>query len=81
MYLYNMQFDKIINARIKNESDRPQMKKDLFPVSERLQKYLNQYGRDIALPVAYKDLSQLPPHRGAGIKKVNSRTGKRPSTT
>lgn len=56
MYLYNMQFDKIINARIKNESDRPQMKKDLFTVSERLQKYLNQYGRDIALPVAYKDL-------------------------
>jgi hypothetical protein len=31
-----MQFDQIINAKIKNDSDRPLMKKDLFPVSERL---------------------------------------------
>ena len=51
-----MQFDKIINARINNEPDKPLMKKDLFPVNERLQKYLHQYGRDVALPVAYKDL-------------------------
>src|SRR4029079_19231504 len=55
-YLYNMQFDKIINAKIKNDSDRPLMNKDLFPVSERLQKYLHQFGRDIKLPIAYKDL-------------------------
>jgi hypothetical protein len=51
-----MQFNQIINAKIKNDSDRPLMKKDLFPVSERLQKYLQFYGRDIKLPVAYKDL-------------------------
>lgn len=51
-----MQFSDITNARVKNESDRPLMKKDLFPVSERLQKYLQQYGRDIRLPVEYKDL-------------------------
>ncbi|MBL7701443.1 MAG: hypothetical protein JNM14_04295 [Ferruginibacter sp.] len=51
-----MQFSEIINAKVKNESDRPLMKKDLFPVSDRLQKYLYQYGRDIKLPVAYKDL-------------------------
>ncbi len=51
-----MQFNQIINAKIKNDSDRPLMKKDLFPVSERLQKYLYQYGRDIKLPVEYKDL-------------------------
>ncbi len=51
-----MQFNEIINAKIKNDSDRPLMKKDLFPVSERLQKYLHQYGRDIKLPVQYKDL-------------------------
>ena len=51
-----MQFDKILNAKIKNESDKPLMKKDLFPVSEGLQKYLHQYGRDIKLPIAYKDL-------------------------
>ncbi|HMK04812.1 MAG TPA: hypothetical protein VK489_11495 [Ferruginibacter sp.] len=51
-----MQFDKIINAKINNESDKPLMKKDLFPVSEGLQKYLHQYGRNISLPIAYKDL-------------------------
>jgi hypothetical protein len=51
-----MQFNEIINAKIKNDSDRPLMKKDLFPVSERLQKYLQHYGRDIKLPVEYKDL-------------------------
>ncbi len=51
-----MQFDKIINARINNESDKPMMRKELFAVSEGLQKYLNQYGRDIKLPIAYKDL-------------------------
>ena len=56
LYLYNMQFDKIINAKIKNELDRPLMKKDLFPVSERLQHYLHLYGRDIALSITYKDL-------------------------
>lgn len=55
-YLYTMQFNQIINAKIKNDSDRPLMKKDLFPVSERLQKYLHQYGRDINLPIEYKDL-------------------------
>lgn len=51
-----MQFADIINAKVRNEVDRPQMKKDLFPVSERLQKYLQKYGRDIKLPVAYRDL-------------------------
>ena len=51
-----MQFDSIINAKLSNEADRPLMKKDLFPVSEKLQEYLHRYGRDIALPIAYKDL-------------------------
>ncbi len=51
-----MQFDKIINAKLNNESDKPLMKKELFRVSEGLQNYLHQYGRDIELPVAYKDL-------------------------
>jgi len=55
-YLYNMQFDSIINARLSKEPDRPLMKKDLFPVSDRLQDYLHRYGRDIVLPIAYKDL-------------------------
>lgn len=51
-----MQFDKIINAKLSKEADKPIMKKDIFPVSERLQHYLHQYGRDISLPIAYKDL-------------------------
>ena len=56
VYLYNMQFNEVINAKIKNETDRPQMRKDIFPVSERLQKYLQQYGRDVKLSITYKDL-------------------------
>lgn len=51
-----MQFDKIINARLSKEADKPIMKKDIFPVSDRLQHYLHQYGRDIKLPIAYRDL-------------------------
>lgn len=51
-----MQFDQIINAKIKNETDRPQMRKDIFPVSPRLQKYLQQYGRNLNLSFTYRDL-------------------------
>lgn len=51
-----MQFNEIINARLSKETDRPQMKKDIIPVSDGLHKYLYHYGRDIKLPVIYKDL-------------------------
>lgn len=51
-----MQFDSIVNAKLSKETDRPLMKKEMYPVSERLQAYLHQYGRDIKLPVAYRDL-------------------------
>lgn len=51
-----MQFNEIVNARVTNESDRPHMKKELVPVSEGLQKYLQQYGHHIKLPIAYKEL-------------------------
>ena len=51
-----MQFEDIINAKLSKETDRPMMKKDAFPVSDELQIYLKKYGRDIKLPVAYKDL-------------------------
>jgi hypothetical protein len=51
-----MQFNEIINAKLSLETDRPLMKKDLFPVSEGLQHYLHNYGRDIKLPMVYKDL-------------------------
>ena len=51
-----MQFEDIINAKLSSEIDRPMMKKDAFPVSEELQAYLKNHGRDIKLPIAYKDL-------------------------
>ena len=51
-----MQFNEIINAKLSQETDRPLMKKDLFPVSDGLQHYLHNYGRDIKLPMVYKDL-------------------------
>jgi len=51
-----MQFNEIINAKLSQETDRPLMKKDIFPVSEGLQSYLRHYGRDIKLPIVYKDL-------------------------
>ena len=51
-----MHFEDIINAKLSKETDRPMMKKDAFPVSKELQLYLKKYGRDIKLPVTYKDL-------------------------
>ncbi len=51
-----MQFEDIINAKLSKEIDRPMMKKDPFAVSEGLQAYLKNHGRDIKLPIAYRDL-------------------------
>ncbi len=51
-----MQFADIINAKLSKEIDRPMMKKEFFPVSEGLRNYLHKYGRDIKLPIVYKDL-------------------------
>ena len=51
-----MQFNQIVNARLSQEIDRPLMKKDSFTVSDGLRKYLHQYGRDIKVPVVYKEL-------------------------
>ncbi len=56
LYLYPMQFNEIINAKLSSEPDRPLMRKEIFPVSEGLQGYLKNHGRDIKLPVVYKDL-------------------------
>jgi hypothetical protein len=51
-----MAFEDIVNAKISTEADRPIMKKDSFPVSERLTNYLIKHGRDIVLPLQYRDL-------------------------
>ena len=51
-----MQFNEIINAKLSQETDRPMMKKDPFSVSEGLKGYLHTHGRDVKLPIVYKDL-------------------------
>lgn len=51
-----MHFEEIINAKLSKETDRPMMKKDAFPVSEGLQAYLKNHGRDVKLPIGYRDL-------------------------
>ena len=51
-----MNFEDIVNAKLSKELDRPMMKKEAFPVSAELQTYLKNHGRDIKLPIAYKDL-------------------------
>lgn len=55
-YLYFMQFSHIVNAKLSKETDRPLMRKEIFPVSKGLQQYLEKYGRDKDLPINYKDL-------------------------
>jgi len=39
-----------------NEQDRPSRKKIIFPVNLALRSYLRHHGREVKLPVAYKDL-------------------------
>src|ERR1700712_1718538 len=40
----------------KNEPDKPSRKKPMFPVNDQLRSYLNRHGREVKLPVAYRDL-------------------------
>lgn len=51
-----MYFSDIINAAISKDSDRPLMQKDMYPVSNSLQQYLEKYKRDIELPINYSEL-------------------------
>lgn len=51
-----MQFSHIVNAALSNVTDRPLMQKEAYPVSADLQAYLQQFKRDIKLPVTYTDL-------------------------
>ncbi len=51
-----MQFHEIINAKFSKESDRAMMQKDAYPVNAAFSSYLQQYGRDIPLPVIFSDL-------------------------
>lgn len=51
-----MYFSDIINAAISKDSDRPLMQKDIYPVSNALQQYLEKYKRDVELPINYSEL-------------------------
>src|SRR5258705_690592 len=51
-----MSFAEQMNVFSKNEPDRPSRKKPMFPVNDQLRAYLKQHGREVKLPVAYRDL-------------------------
>jgi hypothetical protein len=51
-----MQFSDLPSAYLNQEPNKPSRKKPFFPVRERLGAYLKKHGREVKLPVAYKDL-------------------------
>ena len=51
-----MQFHEIVNAKYSKEPYRPMMQKDAFPVNAAFREYLQQYRRDIEIPLHYSDL-------------------------
>jgi hypothetical protein len=42
-----------------DQPSRPSQKKPIFPVNEKLRKYLIKYGREVKLPVSYQDLQRF----------------------
>jgi hypothetical protein len=50
-----MQFN---DAPLPDESNKPSRKKPIFPVTDPLRDYLKQHGREVRLPVSYRDLLQ-----------------------
>ncbi|MEP7279103.1 MAG: hypothetical protein ABI813_10705 [Bacteroidota bacterium] len=51
-----MRFEDQADAFLGNELNRPSRKKPMYPVIEPLRAYLKQHGREVKLPVAYRDL-------------------------
>jgi hypothetical protein len=51
-----MSFLDLENESEKGELNRPSRKKPMFPVNEQLRSYLKLHGREVKLPVAYRDL-------------------------
>ncbi|MFT3935970.1 MAG: hypothetical protein QM726_20235 [Chitinophagaceae bacterium] len=51
-----MSFEGLMNASTGAEPDRPSRKKPMFPITDQLRGYLKQHGREVKLPVAYRDL-------------------------
>ena len=48
-------FENIIKS---NEPEKPSRKKPIFPINAHLRSYLVRYGREVKLPVSYKDLQR-----------------------
>ncbi len=48
-----------MQQRIEHDPEKPSRKKPMFPVSDKLRNYLRQHGREIKLPVSYKDLLRI----------------------
>ncbi|MBS1934629.1 MAG: hypothetical protein JST96_11560 [Bacteroidetes bacterium] len=51
-----MSFSDLQNALQPDETNKPSKKKPIFPVNDRLRNYLKNHGREIKLPVSYRDL-------------------------
>jgi len=51
-----MRFTDNKNDRETNHGDRPSRKKPMYPVNDQLRRYLKQRGREVKLPVTYKNL-------------------------
>ena len=51
-----MQFSDMTHTS--DESNKPSRKKPIFPVTEPLRNYLKHHGREVKLPVSYRDLLQ-----------------------
>jgi hypothetical protein len=52
----SMQFPFEVHVPDNNQANKPSRKKPIFPISEPLRLYLQQHGREVKLPVSYKDL-------------------------
>lgn len=51
-----MSFNQHVDNFNGKEPDKPSRKKPMFPVSESLRNYLKLHGREVKLPVSYRDL-------------------------
>ncbi|SDW06580.1 hypothetical protein SAMN05444410_101154 [Hydrobacter penzbergensis] len=47
------------NIALADQMSRPSQKKPIFPVDDALRKYLVKYGREVNLPVTYRDLQRF----------------------
>jgi hypothetical protein len=51
-----MHFSQNDNAQHIRQADKPSRKKPMFPINDVLRQYLKHHGREVRLPVAYRDL-------------------------